>query len=252
MNKRPLLLDLFCGAGGCAMGYHRAGFDVVGVDHKPQPRYLFRFVRADALEYLAEHGREYEAIHASPPCQGYSRMRHLPWLKGKKYPMLIGATTDALEGLGVPWVIENVEGAARHMRGAIMLCGTMFGLNVYRHRLFLSSVMLWQPPHPKHKQVVGRGRMLNYRARGNAEGWVSLPSKKPLNGLRPTGDHVTVAGHFRNIDIARQAMGIDWMKRDELAQAIPPAYTEFIGRQLIGVVEAGANGGRGTAARPTD
>jgi 23S rRNA G2069 N7-methylase RlmK/C1962 C5-methylase RlmI len=98
----PRLLDLFCKAGGAGMGYHRAGFDVVGVDHEPQPRYPFAFVQADALEYLAAHGHEYDAIHASPPCQGYSRLRHLPWLKGREWPLLIEPCRALLVQAGRP------------------------------------------------------------------------------------------------------------------------------------------------------
>ena len=105
------LLDLFCGAGGAAVGYHNAGFDeIIGVDIKPQPRYPFEFVQADALEYLAEHGREFDAIHASPPCQGYSIMHNLPWLRGRDYPLLILPTIEMLEALGKPYVVENVMG----------------------------------------------------------------------------------------------------------------------------------------------
>lgn len=232
---KPRLLDLFCGAGGAGAGYARAGFDVTGVDIKPQPRYPFEFIQADALDYCREHGHEYDAIHASPPCQGYSRMRHLPWLKGREYPMLIEATREALEASGAAWVIENVEDAP--LQNGVVLCGAMFGLRVYRHRKFESSIMLLGPPHQKHAVVIGSGRMLNDRARPNSEGWVSLPSKgSPLNGLRGTGDYITVAGHFSNMSAACEAMGIDWMRRDELSQAIPPAYTEYLGRQLMQAV----------------
>ncbi len=252
---RPILLDLFCGAGGCTKGYQRAGFEVWGVDNQPQPRYCGdEFIRADALMYLrnlidtecdgvinpeAANAcgtllSNFAAIHASPPCQGYSRMRHLPWLKGRTYPMLIDETRELLEKTGKVWVIENVEDAWKHMRGAVMLCGTMFGLKVYRHRLFLSNAWLWQPPHGKHKAVIGSGRMLNDRAQPSEDGWVSLPSKgTPLNGLRSDRQHMTVAGHFAGMEAACSAMGIDWMNRAELAQAIPPTFTEAIGRQLL-------------------
>jgi DNA (cytosine-5)-methyltransferase 1 len=214
---RPRLLDLFCGAGGCAAGYDRAGFDVTGVDCLNQKRYPFRFVQADALEYVAAHGHEYDAIHASPPCQGYSRMRHLPWLKGKQYPMLIEATRAALQATGKPYIIENVEGAP--LENAVMLCGTMFGLKVYRHRLFETSFFMLSFPHTTHQEVIGPGRMLNDRERGNANGFISLIGKD-------------VRGPA--------AMGIDWMARDELAQAIPPAYTEHLGTQLMQYLEVAA------------
>lgn len=214
--SRPRLLDLYCGAGGAAMGYHRAGFDVVGVDNVHQKNYPFAFVQADALAYVAAHGQKYDAIHASPPCQGYSRMRHLPWLKDREYPLLIDATRAALDATGRPWVIENVEGAP--LPAAAMLCGTMFGLKVYRHRWFEGSILLLSPGHPKHREVIGKGRLFNDRQRGNAAGFVSLVGKDARGGA---------------------AMGIDWMTRDELAQAIPPAYTAWIGRQLLAAL-AGA------------
>lgn len=135
---RPRVLDLFCGAGGAAMGYHHAGFDVTGVDIAPQPRYPFAFIQADALEYVGSLSwvelMQYDAIHASPPCQSYSVMSHLP---GVGAPMLIADTRAALAATGLPYVIENVEGARREMRDPVMLCGTMFaGLPVRRHRRF--------------------------------------------------------------------------------------------------------------------
>lgn len=228
--SQPTLLDLYSGAGGCAVGYDRAGFDVTGVDIAFQKRYPFRFIQADALEYVAVHGHEYDCIHASPPCQGYSRMRHLPWLKGREYPMLIEATRVALQVTGKPYIIENVEGAP--LKNVVMLCGTMFGLKVYRHRLFETSFFTLSFPHTKHREVIGHGRMLNDRAAASRNGWVSLPSKTPRNGLRRSDGMVVVAGHFAGQDAAKAAMGIDWMTRDELAQAIPPAYTEWLGIQL--------------------
>ncbi len=259
MPLKPRLLDLFCGAGGVAKGYQRAGFEVWGVDNQPQPRYCGEeFIKADALMYLknlidtesdgiinpdAANAcgtllSGFDAIHASPPCQGYSRMRHLPWLKGREYPMLIDKTRELLEKTILPWVIENVEDAHKHMKGAVMLCGTMFGLKVYRHRLFLSNQWLWQPSHPRHKHVIGSGRMLNDRAGASEDGWVSLPSKgTALNGLRSDRQHMTVAGHFGGMELAKTAMGINWMNRAELAQAIPPAYTEHIGKALMGIIQ---------------
>ena len=148
------LLDLYCGAGGAAMGYSRAGFDeIVGVDIEPQPRYPFEFVQADALEYLSEHGHEFDAIHASPPCQGYSIMHNLPWLRGRDCPLLILPAIEMLEALGKPYVVENVMGARHgsktlkkrgldaHGLKAGWLCGAMFGLPFYRHRLFATNWM---------------------------------------------------------------------------------------------------------------
>lgn len=229
---KPRLLDLFCGAGGAARGYQMAGFHVTGVDLKPQPRYAGdAFIQGDALAYVKAHGHEYDAIHASPPCQGYSRMRHLPWLKDRVYPLLIPATRAALVATGRPFVIENVAGAP--LENYAMLCGTMFGLKVYRHRLFETSFFLLCPPHAKHREVIGSGRMLNDRQNASANGWVSLPSKGHRNGLRRSDDVIVAAGHFGGVAAARAAMGIDWMTRDELSQAIPPSYTLFIGAALL-------------------
>lgn len=208
---RPRLLDAFCGAGGAGEGYARAGFDVTGVDHLPMPRNPHTFIQADALEYIRDHGHEYDVIHASPPCQGYSRMRHLPWLKGKTYPLLIDPVRELLHQTGRTWVIENVEDAP--LRSGITLCGAMFGLKVYRHRRFESSSMILAPPHPKHREVIGAGRLLNDRATPNDNGWVTHLGKSPT--------------------AAAAAMEIDWMAADEIAQAIPPAYTEYIGRQIL-------------------
>ena len=225
---RPRLLDLFCGAGGAAMGYHRAGFDVVGVDIKPQPRYPFPFIQADALEYVAAHGHEYDAIHASPPCQAYSPLRCLPWLRDRDYPMLIGPTRSLLESTGRPWVIENSDRAP--LQG-IRLCGRMFDLPLYRHRLFESSVFILMPPHVKHDVVIGHGRMVNDRRNGT----LNAGSNKGAWGNQAI---VTVAGgQYLKAD-GERAMGIDWMTKYELSQSIPPAYTEFIGTYLLRAVQA--------------
>jgi DNA (cytosine-5)-methyltransferase 1 len=135
---KPLLLDLFCGVGGSAVGYHRAGFEVVGVDHKPQPRYPFEFIQGDALSPPVDLSA-FDAIHASPPCQGYSRTRHLPWLKGKEHPLLIPAVRRLLAEFDGPWVIENVEDSP--LKG-IALRGGMFGLPYRRLRKFESNILL--------------------------------------------------------------------------------------------------------------
>ena len=269
------LLDLYCGAGGAAMGYHRAGFDeIVGVDISPQPRYPFEFVQADALEFLADHGHEFDAIHASPPCQGYSIMHNLPWLRGREYPLLILPTLEMLEALGKPYVVENVMGARHgsktlqkrgleaHGLKAGWLCGGMFGLPFYRHRLFATNWLWLAPGHPRHQGVIKPGRMLGDRANqvsilpiGKSpiqryDGSTRTKQREGLN-IRPGYEHVpfsypTLAnwqngvqsngvgiGHAKGWRLAAEAMGIDWMKRDELTQAIPPIYTEFIGRQML-------------------
>lgn len=212
------LLDLFCGAGGCAVGYNRAGFEVVGVDANPQPNYPFEFVLGDALEYLAARGHEFDAIHASPPCQRYSVSR---WIhnSGDRHPDLLEPTRGLLRRTGRPWVIENVVGSP--MEYAVELCGLMFDLRVLRHRWFESNVFLVAPPHPTHPDHLRTGT-LTYRRKGSGNGY-------------STGDKglVCVAGHNFNRKAGSAAMGIDWMTRKELAQAIPPAYTEYLGLQIM-------------------
>jgi len=225
---RPRLLDLFCGAGGAAMGYHRAGFDVVGVDIAPQPHYPFPFIRADALTYPLDG---FDAVHASPPCQAYSRLRHLPWLRDRQYWDSVPPTRARLEESGVPWVMENVEGAPVD---GIYLCGTMFGLAwsdgvpLYRHRLFESTLFMLAPGHPRHYQVLVPGPLLKHRGRLN-NGGVGRGSKASTGRTR-----------MPKVRGAMGAMGIDWMTGNELSQAIPPAYTEWIGAQLLASIEEAA------------
>ena len=213
------LLDLFCGAGGAAMGYYRAGFDeIVGVDLAPQPRYPFTFVQGDALEYALLEGSGFDAIHASPPCQHYSRLRHLPWLKHRTYWDSIPPTLEVLGLVEIPWVVENVEDSPL---GGVTLCGQFFGLPIFRHRRFRASFPLVQPVHTKHSGVIAVGSAsmaTRYRA-GNI-------GVKELN-------RDSIGGHFAGVARGRAAMGIPWMTCDELSQAIPPAYTEYIGRQLL-------------------
>lgn len=198
------------GAGGAGMGYSRAGFDVVGVDIKAMPRYPFEFHQADALAFLKEHGREFDAIHASPPCQAYTALRSVH--PDREYPDLLATTRVALQNIGRPWAIENVIGAPIH--SGVFLCGTMFGLRVYRHRWFETPFMLMQPHHPRHTIKAGghksqRQRKQHYLA----------------------GGFVTVTGNVGSY--CGPAMDIDWMTGQELSQAIPPPYTRWIGEQLI-------------------
>lgn len=211
---RPRLLDLFCGAGGCSAGYHRAGFEVVGVDHVFQARYPFEFVQADALDYLAAHGREFDAIHASPPCQRFSVSRHIH-RSGMRHDDLVAPVRRLLTATGRPWVMENVSGSPLRPP-AVMLCGLMFGLKVLRHRWFETSFWFLGPSHPRHP----KGNLTN-SCQGYSTGREGF---------------VCVAGHNFVREAGAAAMGIDWMStRHELAQAIPPAYTEHIGRQLMAV-----------------
>jgi DNA (cytosine-5)-methyltransferase 1 len=211
---RPRLLDLFCGAGGAAMGYYRAGFDVVGVDIKKQPNYPFEFIWDDALEAVTDLACGFDAIHASPPCQHYMRSG---MVRKDLAPDLVGQTRIALETAGLPWVIENVPGAP--IRPDIVLCGSMFGLGVRRHRWFETN---WSGPLMT----------------------LSCDHSLPITGVygHPHGK----GGAWRNgnkpmlpsdLPTWCKAMGIDWMTAREISQAIPPAYTEHIGEYLLQAVE---------------
>lgn len=208
-------MDLFCGAGGCSAGYVAAGFAVVGVDISPQPRYPYQFIQSDWQTYLREHWQKFDVIHASPPCQAYSATRRLT--KADHHPELVDDVRQSLKATGKPYVIENVPGAPLH--NPLMLCGTMFNLGVIRHRLFECCPTMWFPPMPcahigktlpmwgkSRRQALERGEQFSY---------------------------VIVAGNSFLIDEAKAAMGIEWMTRKELSQAIPPAYTEWIGQQLM-------------------
>lgn len=213
---RPRLLDLFCGAGGAAMGYHRAGFDVVGVDINPQPNYPFEFHQADAMGWLAmladcaaagdarDSGRAslgFDAVHASPPCQAYANVTS--W-RGSKFlhPDLLPEVRRLLDEIGLPYVIENVPGAPMHP--TYILCGSMFGLPIRRHRWFLMN--------------------------------------PPVMALVPSCAHKPsdLAFEHKNERAYADAMGCDWMTAVEGRQAIPPAYTEWIGRQLLASLGAAA------------
>lgn len=210
---KPVLLDLFCGAGGAARGYQQAGFYVVGVDIEPQPRYAGdEFIQADAMNF--ETMRHIDAVHASPPCQGYSVMRRLPWLKDREYPMLIEVVRAKLDCWGLPYVIENVATAPLHGN---FLCGLMFGLPLFRHRLFETSFFWLAPGHPSHRNLYvrsshtlgSRTRDMFVKRRGEEPGKVSQSRTK-------------------------QVLGVEWMgPESEFSQAIPPAYTHFIGERLM-------------------
>jgi DNA (cytosine-5)-methyltransferase 1 len=222
---RPKLLDLFCGAGGCARGYQLAGWHVTGVDIHAQPRYAGDvFVQADALEYLRDHGHEYDCIHASPPCQAYSKCRNMVWVRGRDYPDLVPATLAALEATGKPWVIENVPGAP--LPYAVVLCGTQFGLPLRRHRLFGASFFLFSPSEPC------RHRIGDLTISGHRIGLLGTRAKAYACADGSTR-HRRIGA---TASVARAALGIDWMTCAEMMQAIPPAFSEFVGRQLFAIV----------------
>lgn len=208
MNK-PRLLDLFCKAGGAAMGYYHAGFEVVGVDIETQPHFPFEFHQADALTFPLEG---FDAYHASPPCQGYSVCQNFT---RHEYPKLLNAVRDHLISTAAPFVIENVMGAKKYMQNPLMLCGTMFGLRVIRHRLFETHPPIYFPPATCAHQ---------YRT--------AKQGRAPKEN-----EYHCVVGNCGGAASARKAMGIDWMNRDELSQAIPPAYTEYIGKYLMEAIK---------------
>ena len=214
MNQKIKLLDLYCGAGGCSVGYKRAGFYVVGVDLHPQPRYPFEFVQGDALEYLRENWMRFDAIHASPPCQAHTAINHA---KKGCIVSLVDDTRAELERIGLPYVLENVPGAP--MRNAIMLCGTMFGLDVIRHRLFDSNMLLHAPPQGcRHRGSVSDGTYVSVHG-GGQRSTHAIPYAEQRKRWE-------------------DAMGIGWMgTRKELVNAIPPGYTEYIGHQLMALLE---------------
>lgn len=236
---RPKLLDTYCCQGGASTGYYRAGFDVYGVDKDPQPRYPFAFHQGDALDVLRRllageriaftHRdgtvellglEDFDAIHASPPCQTFTAYRRRGSGVGDSYLNLIPQTSELLERTGLPWVIENVEGARGELVDPVMLCGSSFGLDVRRHRLFESSIALW-------------GTACNHERQAPR-----FPPATNRKNLRRT---VEVGVWRIPLDVQQAAMGgCEWMTLRGLSEAIPPAYTEFIGAQLLRHIQEAA------------
>lgn len=222
-------IDLFCGAGGASMGLHRVGFEVVGVDNRPQPRYPFEFRLGDALEADLSG---FDFVWASPPCQAHSALKSMP--NAKHHEDLIPATRDKLKAWGGPWIIENVMGAP--LNDPVMLCGTMFDLGtadgraeLRRHRIFESNVALLTMDCRHDAEMVcgvygghGRDRRRTVGVWGHAGG------KSIRDGCQQF-----------STEQRREAMGISWMTGNELSQAIPPAYSEFLARQVIKTIDAG-------------
>lgn len=216
---KPRLLDLFCGAGGCSVGYATVGFDVVGVDIRKQPHYPFEFYQMDALEFCQQHGKAFDVIHASPPCQMYSRAKSLTT---SHYPMLVDETRRILRKTHLPYIIENVVGAP--LINPIMLCGTMFGLGVLRHRLF---------------ECYPEFFVLTLCCNHNGKTTASAKTTLQRRGVTRTPklsdgfQYVCVFGNDYLKEEGAKAMGINWMSKAELSQAIPPKYTEYLGREML-------------------
>lgn len=221
------ILDLFSCAGGAAVGYHRAGLEVAGVDINPQPRYPFEHHVADALEFVAAHGHEFDAIHASPPCQAFSATKSL---HTNTHPDLIGPTREALQATGRPYVIENVPRSP--LTDPMVLCGTEFDLRtedvdgvplkLIRHRLFESNIPLVRKGGCSHDKSVLTASV--YVAGG---GWTPKHRDSPSRR----------GGYVPHTDVCRRLLGVDWTTKHEMSQVVPPAYTEWIGGQIISHLE---------------
>lgn len=233
--SRPTILDAFCGEGGASYGYHLAGFDVYGVDNAPArlKHYPLPSTVGDALDYIARWGDTFDAIHASPPCQAYSRGTVALPDRAERYDRLIDATREVLKATGRPYVIENVTGARAELHDPVMLCGRMFGLEAIdddgtrlvldRHRLFETSFPMWQPEHPPHDRTV--------QVAGSYGG-----ARRDKDEAR----HVRRGGYVPSVDVQRALLGTPWMTERGCQLSIPPAYTEHIGAALLDHLAAAA------------
>lgn len=220
---RPRLLDLFCKAGGAGRGYADAGFEVVGVDIEPQPRYPYEFIQASAFDVLADAAflAGFQAAHASPVCKVHTSLKAF---SGTQHVNQIPQTRRMLAATGLPYVIENVPGAP--LVGPVTLCGSMFGLGVRRHRLFELGGWLAEQPACRHAEQDAASPWYPVKRYHSGEPVVVM---SPVLGVYGGGKGLGEG----EVDLWRKAMGIDWMVRDELSQAIPPAYTRWLGERLL-------------------
>lgn len=223
ITRRPRLLDLFCKAGGAGRGYVDAGFDVIGVDIEPQPRYPYRFIQASAFDVLAD--REFVAgfdlIHASPVCKVHTSMKAFA---AAHHEDQISRTRELLQATGLPYVIENVPGAP--LVDPVVLCGSMFDLGVRRHRMFELGRCKAEQPACDHAGQDARSPGYPVKRYHSGQPRIVI---SPVIGVYGRGQGLGAG----EVDLWKKAMGIDWMVRDELSQAIPPAYTEWVGRQVL-------------------
>jgi DNA (cytosine-5)-methyltransferase 1 len=214
------MLDLYSCAGAAADGYDEAGFEVTGVDKDPQPNYPYAFVQADVMSLDPAWIASFDVVHASPPCQFYTELRHL--YASNDHPDLIGPTRELLKAAGRPYVIENVDDARGELIDPVMLCGRMFpGLRVFRHRWFETSFELEQPAHPSHRGVVCHTFDKRKKHYGKTNEWRDFVS-------------VTGGGNCTRL-AAADAMGLNhrYLTKDELNEAIPPQFTRHIGAALM-------------------
>lgn len=222
------VLDLFCGAGGCAAGYYKAGLvDITGIDNEPQKNYPFPFIQADAIQYLAANWHKYHFVHASPPCQRWSKQgKGITAITGKKYPDYITPLRKLLESFGLPYVIENVPWAP--IRPDVKLYGTMFGLRVRRERWFElgNGLFLLSPMRGYTSKTVTNGQLVTIAGHGSSKNRRRI-GKRLVTDVTPEFHQGSVKATWA------MALGINWMTKKEMSQAIPPAYTEWIGNNII-------------------